>query len=184
MEYGGSNSHARKIILTRSEPLVNLKKLREISGFNALQTALYQRNRDFQIPPRNVHPPTSPRTKMTIVSPKRRIRIPQKTVHALPRSNADGESAYSTDEEKALNALKLRLPGDGCNSDSEPETEDDSDLSTVDGFEILASTETLDKGEACNNDNVFEGTYIIYNYNVLQPFKYSGKVAYPRHHCI
>ena len=124
-------SNSRKILLTRSEPLVNLKKLREFSGFNAVQNALYKRDQEssFSSPRKLVHPPTSTRSKITVVSPKRRVRIPQPPpihLNKFPWSNADGESAYSTDDEKGL---KVRVPGDGCTSDSEVDnTESDSSI--------------------------------------------------------
>eukprot|EP00111_Clytia_hemisphaerica_P007288 TCONS_00021186-protein len=126
----------RKIILTRSEPLVNLKKLRELSGFKAYNTTLYNQNRYHShfgaSQQRVVHPPSSTRNKLTIVSPKRRVRIPAKPQVPLKdvlrlRTRADGESNCSTDEER------IRIPGDGCYSETDSsDNEDDleSDTST------------------------------------------------------
>ena len=153
---GDDRGNAREIILTRSEPLVNLKKLREISGFNLAQNSLYKRDNgmSFSSSQKMVHPPTTARSKLTIVSPKRRVRIPQPAplpMYNFPRSNADGESAYSTDDEKVL---KIRVPGDGCNSDSELDNTE-SDLSFlrsdstigVDSFNAVGFEFEANKGE-------------------------------------
>ena len=132
-------TNTRKIILTRSEPLMNLKRLRELSGFNAVQNALFTRDygASFSSSRKMVHPPTSARSKITIVSPKRRVRIPQPPslpIYNYPRTNADGESAYSTDNEKVL---KVRVPGDGCNSVDSEVDNTESDLSFTNSESIL-----------------------------------------------
>lgn len=150
-------TNARKIILTRSEPLVNLKKLRELSGFNAVQNALYKKDNgmSFSSSQKMVHPPTSVRSKLTIVSPKRRVRIPQPAplpMYNFPRSNADGESAYSTDDEKVL---KIRVPGDGCNSDSELDNTE-SDLSFLES-ESMIGVDSFNAAQFELEDNKTEG---------------------------
>lgn len=179
MENRNVPSDIRRIKLTRSEPLVFPRESNAIIAASVKrvpQSALLKKKNDLQArTKREDKNPTSSsrqsvRPKITVVSPKRKIRLPTTSSSEFSRrSNADGASSpYFIDEEKGLSAFKFRYPGDGCNSESnfsdDNSTDDDNDNDddgTIDDdyCGTHGTDAALFEEEELYDDRAFEGDF-------------------------
>ena len=154
------SSQLRKIQLTRSEPSVHIKMLKEHEK-NSYTTKFCSGSRGGMT--NQPRPPNSVRPKMTVVSPIRRVRIPTQSYNDLKFRNdvPDGESSNCSNEDEKI-SLKIRLPADGCNSD-ESESDDDSIGRLINNYEDYEDDK--DPDDDYLEDEIEEGKwYIVYSW--------------------
>lgn len=141
----------RKIQLTRSEPLNNIKTIHPIRINNSRGqernsfTTRYISNERNAVP----HPPKSVRPKLTVVSPNRKIRLPVESLNDLRRGSGDGESSQHSEDEQGLEKSLMRVPGDGCFTYSTEESDNESAINFHD-----ANGNCLNEFDP-NNDDIF-----------------------------
>lgn len=195
MERSNEPPDIRRIKLTRSEPLVYLKKPNALTTARYTQQVPLVKKRHTQPPVKkdvdrkSKNPSQSVRPKVTVVSPKRKVRLSTTSSGDFSRSTADGESSpCSLDEERIFNTLKFRYPGDGCNSDSDSDTSDGDFDDDVDNYCGAQSADLFDDEEIYDDDDgaTFEGmqhfickfllirnqyyAYVVYASKIVEPF--------------